>query len=295
MSSTPRPAVHEAVKGADKILQPSTFRITSLDLGRVWRSTTAGCGLWAAARACIEMPDRDPNSDILTPAEDALMVMLLAGANPCRRNYLGEVPMHWVESSRGTKILADIGALATINCIDQHGKTPLHWAAEIGQTPKAKMLIRLGGDLLKRDSDKNTPADVAKLHRHVGLYEILKWATRKQSNGGNVAVGGLVGESEMDRKARILRDDAEYVRWKRAKPCLLKEGTFDRVQKLPNHMQTRNWFGPLPDKVDRPRDIAKELSRHMSFWSNSQVALWISTEPTLLEVLHNVSRNTCFL
>jgi hypothetical protein len=293
MSTTPRPVISEAVKGADKILHPSKFRMTSLDLGLKWRATTGSCGLWAAARACAEIPDRDPLDDTLTPAEDALMVMLLAGANPCRRNNLGELPMHWVESKRGTKILADLGGLETINAIDQHGKTPLHWAAEIGQTPKAQMLIRLGADLLKRDSDKNTPADVAKKFRHVDLYDILKWAQRKQMNNGgnNVALGGLLGETEMDRKATILRNDAEFIRWKRAKPCTLKKGTYDRATKLLYlpHLQRNKWYGPLPDKVDRPRDVIKELSRHMSYWTNEQVTLWISTEPTLINVLHDNS------
>ena len=124
----------------------------------------------------------------------------------------------------------------------------MHWAAELGQEAKCKMLIRLGADSLKRDPNKNTPADVAKLNRHVGLHEILKWASRKQKNGSVVPTGGLIGESEMDRKARILRDDAEFARWKRCKPCLIKETTYDRQKKLPIHMQRRQWSGPLPNK-----------------------------------------------
>lgn len=167
----------------------------------------------------------------------------------------------------------------------------MHWAAELGQEAKCKMLIRLGADSLKRDPNKNTPADVAKLNRHVGLHEILKWASRKQKNGSVVPTGGLIGESEMDRKARILRDDAEFARWKRCKPCLIKETTYDRQKKLPIHMQRRQWSGPLPNLVDRPRDVFKELSRHMSFWSTEQVALWISTEESLIEIFHNNSQD----
>lgn len=203
-------AVNETVKGADKILKPSEFRISSLDLGLKWRTTTSSCGLWAAARACQETEKKvGQGEDELTSEEDALMVMLLAGANPCRRNSSGELPMHWVQSAAGVKILADLGGLETINAIDQSGRTPIHWAAELGQEMKAKMLIRLGADLSKRDPNKNTPADVAKLQRHAGLHEILKWAQRKQGNSSVVVLGGLVGESEMDRKARVLRDDAE--------------------------------------------------------------------------------------
>lgn len=37
--------------------------------------------------------------------------------------YLGELPMHCVNSSAGVKILADLGALETINAIDQSGRT----------------------------------------------------------------------------------------------------------------------------------------------------------------------------
>ena len=295
MSLTPRPQVTETIKGADKILHPSEFRITSLDLGLKWRTTTTSCGLWAAARACKETEKKlGQGEDELTPEEDALMVMLLAGANPCRRNFSGELPMHWVESAAAVKILADLGGLETINAIDAKGRTPIHWAAEFGQEKKVKMLIRLGADVMKRDPHKNTPADIAKIHRHAGLHEILKWAQRKQGNSGVVPMGGLIGESEMDRKARVLRDDAEFARWKRAKPAVLKEETFDRSQ-VPTHMQRRVWTGPLPKLVDRPKEIFKHLSRHMSFWTNEQVCLWISTEESLLEILHNnsIDYNRC--
>lgn len=86
-----------------------------------------------------------------------------------------------------------------------------------------------------------------------------------------------------------------FARWKRAKPALIKEETFDRVKKLPSHMQRRVWTGPLPNLVDRPRDVYKELSRHMSLWTNEQVCLWVSTEESLIEVLRNnsIDYNRC--
>jgi hypothetical protein len=73
-------------------------------------------------------------------------------------------------------------------------------------------LIRLGADTLLRDSQKNTPADTAKLRRKQELYEVLKWAARRQANGAEIPAGGLLGESETDRKAKLLRDDAEFAR-----------------------------------------------------------------------------------
>ena len=61
--------------------------------------------------------------------------------------------------------------------------------------PGPKELIRLGADTLLRDSQKNTPADTAKQYRKQGLYEILKWAARRQANGAAIPVGGLLGEN----------------------------------------------------------------------------------------------------
>ncbi len=273
----PLAVVAETARGSDKVLNPTPFRITSLDLGLRWRATTVGGGLWAAARACAE--EGSTCDEDFTPAEDALMVMLLAGANPCRRNVKGELPMHWAESASAVKILADVGGLETVNGIDQRGCTPLHWAATMGHTPKAKMLIKLGADLLLRDQRKNTPADCARLSREHSLHEILKWAAKRQASGAVIPAGGLLGESTMDRKARVLRDDAEFARWKRAKPVRLHEGTFDRAKSVPAHMQLGIWNGSLPKYVDDPKLVDKALSRHLSYWTTEQVALWIATDP----------------
>lgn len=161
------------------------------------------------------------------------------------------------------------------------GRTPLHYAARGGHTARAKELIRLGADTLLRDSQKNTPADTAKLRRKQELYEVLKWAARRQANGAEIPAGGLLGESETDRKAKLLRDDAEFARWKRAKPCVPMEGTFDRAKCLPSHMQSGVWSGPLPEDVHDARKVDKRLQRHCSTWSTALVQLWISTEPFL--------------
>ena len=262
-ASEPSPVVTETARGSDKILKPTPFRITSLDLGLRWRATSIGGGLWAAARRV--RGGRDHLRRGLTPAEDALMVMLLAGANPCRRNIKGELPMHWAGSASAVKILADLGGLEIVNGVDQRGCTPIHWAATMGHVPKAKMLIKLGADLLLRDVRKNTPADCARLSREHNLHEILKWAAKRQATGAIIPATWLLGESVMDRKARVLRDDAEFARWKRAKPVRLREGTFDRVKSVPAHMQRGVWNGPLPKYANDPKMVEKALSRlHLS-------------------------------
>jgi hypothetical protein len=275
----PTAVVAETAKGSDKALSKSKFRITSLDLGQTWRAGAVGSGLWAAARACKEVGSTSDEN--FSEAEDALMVMLLAGADPCRRNARGQLPIHFAESASATRILVDLGGLETLDAVDVNGLTPLHCAARGGHTARAKELVRLGADTLRRDARKNTPADTVKLCRKQELYEVLKWAARRQANGAAIPAGGLLGESETDRKAKLLRDDAEFARWKRATPCAPREGTFDRAKNLPAHMQRGWWSGPLPEGVHDARKVDKRLQRHCSTWSTALVQLWISTEPSL--------------
>ena len=74
----PKAVVAESAKGSDKVYSKSAFRITSLDLGQKWRATSVGSEALGSRRACKEVGSTSDEN--FSEAEDALMVMLLAGA-----------------------------------------------------------------------------------------------------------------------------------------------------------------------------------------------------------------------
>lgn len=74
----------------------------------------------------------------------------------------GWTPLH-VAAERGNtevvKLLLE--AKADIDPKDDDGKTPLHWAVHSGRSEAVKVLIEAGADINARDNDGNTPLDIA--------------------------------------------------------------------------------------------------------------------------------------
>ena len=60
-----------------------------------------------------------------------------------------------------------------IHATNQHGKTLLHFAAELGQVSLASFLIGQGADLCLTDAEGNTPVDAALAAGHTHLAESL--------------------------------------------------------------------------------------------------------------------------
>lgn len=56
---------------------------------------------------------------------------------------------------------------------DRDGITPLHFAAAHGSEEVAKALITAGADVRAVNADSQTPLDIAKLHKHEKLIELL--------------------------------------------------------------------------------------------------------------------------
>jgi hypothetical protein len=61
-----------------------------------------------------------------------------------------------------------------INVQDEHGRTPLHAAAEEGWTYLASVLIERGADMHVKDSEGDTPLDYAIFHAHHEIAEVLR-------------------------------------------------------------------------------------------------------------------------
>lgn len=61
-----------------------------------------------------------------------------------------------------------------LNVQDEHGRTPLHAAAEEGWAEFAAILIERGADIHQSDEDGDTPLDYAVFHEHHAIATMLR-------------------------------------------------------------------------------------------------------------------------
>lgn len=78
---------------------------------------------------------------------------------------------------RAAKELIESGA--EINQQDEHGWTPLTWAAGKGSTSLVQLLIESGGDIYKVGNDQRTPYDIALGAGHIESVKLLLQAAQK--------------------------------------------------------------------------------------------------------------------
>jgi hypothetical protein len=63
---------------------------------------------------------------------------------------------------------------AAVNDHDEHGWTPLHWAAGTGNTHLVEMLIAAGANLTAAANDDRTPLDVALAAEHWDVIDLFR-------------------------------------------------------------------------------------------------------------------------
>lgn len=70
-----------------------------------------------------------------------------------------------------------------LNVQDQHGRTPLHAAAEEGWAKYAAILIERGADIHQVDKDGDTPLDYAVFHEHHEIASLLRTHGARDRDG----------------------------------------------------------------------------------------------------------------
>ena len=238
------------------------FRMTQLEIGQDWRAIPTT--IWEAAR----------QGDT-----DKIMMVTLSRTDANRRNIRKETPLHYAKDGETTAMLLRCGAISTLDAVDKAKRTPLHWAAMNGNEEKAKVLLRHGANPLLKDEENRTAVYYANERKHWKTLEIIAEAARRWNVGVQEMEGGILGEEEEDRKAKLLEDDAAY---KRA-PTLGAKGR-DRTS-FPPWMRKEIWSGPFEPLLG---EEGKRLLKHYSLWSAEEVALFLATSEELNGMEDNV-------
>ncbi len=100
-----------------------------------------------------------------------------SGATPLHLAVLcnhGEIAQCLIEKR------ADLNARAR----DEHGGTPLHWAAALGRLDMAERLIRAGANVHSKDKNGFTPLDATNYHRELQKEAKFKIAELLRGKGG---------------------------------------------------------------------------------------------------------------
>jgi hypothetical protein len=96
-----------------------------------------------------------------------------------------------VKSGNLTQIIEEIESNAPVNQQDEHGWTPLNWAAGGGNLKIVKLLLDRGADVSIAGRDRRTPYDIALAAGHAEVAKILAQAEN------------LLGERKIERPRRV--------------------------------------------------------------------------------------------
>lgn len=116
-----------------------------------------------------------------------------------------------VKTGQPAKVEDALNAGADINQQDEHGWTPLNWAAGRGSVEIVSLLLNRGADVFRTGRDQRTPYKVAVAARHTDVARLLKQAEQ--------AVNGASGDSASRDYARayLLGDLRKFSDWREEK------------------------------------------------------------------------------
>ncbi|KAJ1495990.1 ankyrin repeat-containing domain protein [Baffinella frigidus] len=102
-------------------------------------------------------------------------VVDITDGNLYARDDIGRTALHAAAVAGRAQVVAALAARGSnVNAVDHRFETPLHLAARMGRLDAAKMMVRLGADLEKRNALGHKPIDVAEKYRHKKVYYFLE-------------------------------------------------------------------------------------------------------------------------
>lgn len=103
-----------------------------------------------------------------------------------------------------------------LNVQDEHGRTPLHAAAEEGWSKYAAILIERGADIHQVDKDGDTPLEYAVFHEHHEIASLLRAHGALDRNGQSakqrleeVAYEGFASANVVKRFVSLMEQQQE--------------------------------------------------------------------------------------
>jgi ankyrin repeat protein len=97
------------------------------------------------------------------------------GSNLNASNLKGAKAIHLAVKEQKPQTICRLIELGLkVNCKDAHAKTPLHYAARVGDIEIGKLLIQLGAQLNHIDFKGRTPAGLAEEKEHFHFADMLE-------------------------------------------------------------------------------------------------------------------------
>lgn len=152
--------------------------------------------------------------------------------------------------------LVEADADADVNPQDEHGWTPLNWAAGRGDSALVKLLLCKGADVFKVGRDLRTPYDIALAAGHLEVIKLLKDAEEK-------ADGGMVSRPERQFcKAYSLSVMRQFPEWTESK--MEGNGTAEKSDEEPASIDDES-------SVDDVAFLHHDFTVTKSMWHNEDV------------------------
>ncbi|XP_028414471.1 transient receptor potential cation channel subfamily A member 1 homolog isoform X2 [Dendronephthya gigantea] len=169
----------------------------------------------------VDTPDiTDADQDSSDSVLSCLLKKSSSNVN-CQDNY-GSTPLHYAAAKGNPRSVEELirYGRADVNAKDKQKATPLHEACTQGNPNVAKLLVQAGADLQARDNEKMTPLHYAAMSERVDCVKIVVDAA--EAAGGSSLVEQIV--AEVDREGQTALHIAVDASAKKTAQYLLFKG-----------------------------------------------------------------------
>lgn len=120
--------------------------------------------------------------EVLADVADSPSFRGLEIINVSSRGNHGETPLHWMATLGdvvGMRLLIEAGA--DINAVDEEGNSSLHEAVTYRQTLAARFLIESGSSLMQKNKSGMTPEELAQSDHYAPMIKLFISAIKLRS------------------------------------------------------------------------------------------------------------------